>query len=116
MTKRDFDDYIRDIHESAVAVRGFIEGMSEKEFIFDKKTHFAVTRAIEVIGEAVKNIPKPFRVKHPNVPWKEMAGMRDKLVHEYFGIDLRVLWKTAREDIPQIEELFQAFAREKKFK
>lgn len=73
----------------------------------DKKTVFAVTRAIEIIGEATKNIPDLLRKKYPQVPWKDMAGMRDKLIHEYFGIDVDVLWKTVTQDIPQLKALIQ---------
>jgi len=112
MKKREYEDYVQDILESAAAIKGFIGSMTEKEFILDKKTHFAVTRAIEVIGEAVKNIPTSFRANHPHVPWKEMAGMRDKLVHEYFGIDLRVLWKTAKDDVSQIEGVFEKILKD----
>ena len=67
-----------------------------------KKTVYSVVRAIEIIGEATKNIPKQIKKKYPEVPWKKMAGMRDRLVHEYFGIDLEILWGTAKEDVPQL--------------
>ena len=59
----------------------------------------AVIRALEVIGEAARNIPKPIRKKYPNIPWDEMTGMRDKLIHDYFGVNLEVVWRTVKEDL-----------------
>lgn len=63
-----------------------------------------MVRSIEVIGEATKKIPRTLKDKHKGVPWKKMAGMRDRLIHEYFGIDVEILWKTAREDIPSLKQ------------
>lgn len=102
MKKRDYGDFVQDILESVNDVGNFIEGMDFKEFIKDKKTIYSVVRAIEIIGEATKNIPEQIRKSYPGVPWKKMAGMRDRLVHEYFGIDLEILWATAKEDVPQL--------------
>ena len=107
MKKRDYSDYLQDILDSCSDVQEFIKGLSYDDFACDKKTKAATVRAIEVIGEAVKNIPASFRAKHTNIPWKQIAGMRDKLIHEYFGVDSRVLWKTATEDVPQIEAEFK---------
>ncbi|MBM4353131.1 MAG: DUF86 domain-containing protein [Deltaproteobacteria bacterium] len=74
------------------------------QFKEDRKTVFAVVRAFELMGEATKSIPTPFRRRHPGIPWREMAGMRDKVIHEYFGVDVAVLWKTATEDVPAVTE------------
>ena len=84
------------------ATEEFIRGMDFERFAKDKKTTFAVIRAMEVIGEAAKNIPQLIRSRYPQVPWKDMAAMRDKVIHEYFGVDLKVVWKTAKEDIPSL--------------
>lgn len=111
--KRQYQDYLQDILDAAEDVRRFMGDMSEEEFSRDRKTQFAVIRAIEVIGEAAKNIPKSVRGKYPSCPWKEMAGMRDKLIHQYFGVDVRVLWKTAKEDLPQIKGGMKVIFREK---
>ena len=70
----------------------------------DKKTVFAVVRSFEIIGEATKNIPFDIRDKYPEVPWKNMAGMRDVVIHGYFGVDNAVIWKTLKEDIPGLKE------------
>lgn len=103
MKKRDYGDFVQDIIDSINDVGNFIEGMDFEEFIKDKKTIYSVVRAIEIIGEATKNVPEHLRKKYPDVPWKKMAGMRDRLVHEYFGIDLEILWETAKEDVPQLK-------------
>ncbi len=81
--------------------------MSYEAFAKDDKTIFAVIRAIEVIGEAAKNIPANERGKYPEIPWKGMAGMRDKVIHAYFGVDKRVVWETVKKRIPEIKPLFE---------
>jgi uncharacterized protein with HEPN domain len=88
--------------------------MSFEEFRKDRKTINAVVRSIEVIGEASKKIPKTITANYPGVPWKKMAGMRDKLIHEYFGIDLEILWKVAKEDIKSIQPAVRKILRELK--
>ena len=75
--------------------------ISFEDFIKDPVLMRAFVRSMEVIGEAVKNLPMEFREKYPDVPWKEIAGMRDKLIHEYFGINYKIVWKTVVEDIPK---------------
>ncbi len=105
--KRDYRDYFQDIIDSINDIEAFTKGMSFEAFVDDRKTTNAVIRSIEVVGEATKNIPKSIRDKHPSIPWKKMAGMRDKLIHEYFGVDLEILWKTAKEDIPSLNSLIQ---------
>lgn len=83
----------------------FIAGMTWAQFAADQKTIYAVVRAFEIIGEAAKKVPPSVRKRHAKVPWKQMAGMRDKLIHEYFGVNYQVLWKTAQEDIPPVQPL-----------
>ncbi len=105
--KRDYRDYLQDIIDSISDIWAFTRDMRFEAFVQDRKTVNAVIRSVEVIGEATKRIPKSIRDKHPSVPWKKMAGMRDKLIHEYFGVDLEILWKTTREDIPSLKSLIQ---------
>jgi uncharacterized protein with HEPN domain len=106
-------DYLVDILDAIRKVTQFIQGMTFVKFEEDDKTVFAVIRGLEIIGEATKRIPPSVRDQHPEVPWREMAGMRDKLTHEYFGVNLIVLWKTATEDLPSIEPAIRRIAAEK---
>ena len=103
MVKRVYTDYIQDILDSIQDIENFIQGMNYKEFRDDRKTINAVIRSIEIIGEASKKIPKSLRDSQPEIPWKKMAGMRDKLTHAYFGIDLEIIWKVVSEEIKQIK-------------
>ncbi len=103
--RREFLDYLADIQEASTNISQFISGMAWEEFAQDQKTIYAVVRAFEIIGEAAKKVLLSVRKRHPNVPWKQMAGMRDKLIHEYFGVNHEVLWKTTQEDIPPVQEL-----------
>ena len=102
--KRDISIYIKDILENMQKAEKFVEGIGYTEFLNDEKTSYAVTRCIEIMGEAVKNISQEIRDKYPDIPWKRIAGMRDILIHEYFGIDLELTWKVAKEEIIELKE------------
>lgn len=100
--RRVYLDYLEDIADAAAKVVQFTEGMTFPQFAQDTKTAYAVVRALEIIGEAARQVPSPIREQYPGLPWREMAAIRDKLVHEYFGVDLEVVWKTALEDVPNV--------------
>lgn len=107
MKKRDYQDYLQDIIDSINDIGMFVKGMSFAGFLKDKKTINAVVRSIEIIGEATKKLPVSLKNKHPLIPWKKMAGMRDKLIHEYFGIDLEILWSVVKKDILLLKRLIK---------
>jgi uncharacterized protein with HEPN domain len=105
--KKEYGDYLEDIIDSMSKTEKFTEHLSYDEFIKDDKTIFAIIRALEIIGEAVKNIPETLKAKYPDIPWRDMAGMRDKLIHEYSGVKLDLVWKTVKEIIPSLKQKFQ---------
>ncbi|MEW6040032.1 MAG: DUF86 domain-containing protein [Elusimicrobiota bacterium] len=105
--KREYIDYVEDIINSMNKMEKFIENMGYEDFVKDEKTTFAVIRALEVIGEAVKSIPEDIKKRYPEIRWKEIAGMRDKLAHEYFGIKLEVVWNAVKTEIPPLKPKFQ---------
>ncbi|MBI5236761.1 MAG: DUF86 domain-containing protein [Deltaproteobacteria bacterium] len=89
--KREYKLYLRDIFDSIVTIDKFIAKMTYAEFAMDVKTSDAVVRRLEIIGEASKNVPREIRLKHKNIPWADMSKMRDKIAHDYFGINLMIV-------------------------
>ncbi|GAB4402543.1 MAG: DUF86 domain-containing protein [Anaerolineales bacterium] len=104
---RDHRLYIKDILAAMESIEAFTEGMTLKAFKADDKTASAVIRKLEVIGEAAKQVPDEVRTAYPQVPWKEMAGMRDRLIHAYFGVDYRLVWTTVKKRLPQVKAQMQ---------
>ena len=102
---RELSDYFDDIITAITDTAEFTQGMSYEKFAADKKTVSAVIRCLEIIGEATKHIPISFRKKHPELPWNNMAGMRDMLIHDYMGVDLKTVWKVAQERLPELKPL-----------
>ncbi len=102
--KKDPKIFIGHIIDSIADIEEYTEGQNLAKFSKTKIVQDAVIRKMEIIGEAVKNLPPSFRKKHPQIEWKNIAGMRDKLVHDYFGINIKVVWKTVKQDIPQLKK------------
>ena len=101
--KRKFTFFINDILESIDSISEFIADMDYQKFTNDDKTLSAVIRKIEIIGEATKNIPTSITDKYKNVPWADMAKMRDKIIHSYFGIDHLTIWTVAKIRFPEMK-------------
>lgn len=114
MKKRSHRDYLEDISGAVDDIASFIKGMSKRAFLRDKKTINAVIRSLEVMGEAAKKTPGPVKKRYPSIPWKKMAGMRNKMIHEYFGVDEEILWSTAKKDVPTLRRPINKLLSESK--
>ncbi len=112
MKTRDDTVYLRHILESVERIQTYLRGVEERAFEQDSLRQDGVIRQLEIIGEAVKQLSPGLREAHAEVPWKDMAGMRDKLIHQYFGVDLEAVWEAATRDLPilktEIEEILNA--------
>jgi uncharacterized protein with HEPN domain len=97
---RIYSDYLHDMLDAARKAEKFVQGCTFERFSSNDEKVFAVIRALEIIGEESKRIPAKVRRMYPGLPWKEIAGMRDKLIHGYFGVNLQRVWDTIRQDLP----------------
>ncbi len=94
--------YVHHVLDAITAIESFLDDVDYARFTEDLLIQSAVIRQIEIIGEAARNISDGYRAQHADIPWRDIVGMRSKLIHEYFGVDLEAVWKTAREDIVQL--------------
>jgi len=102
MSDRDMRLYYVDILDSGNAITEFVKDISFEEFCSDRKTYSAVIREFEVIGEAAGNIPGEVKAKYSDVEWQDIKDFRNLLIHEYFGVDLEIVWKIIQEDLPAL--------------
>jgi len=109
---RDSKVYLEDILEAVRRIRSYTAGLSRPSFVNDKKTVDAVIRNLEVIGEAVKGLAPEFRNRHPAVEWQKIAGLRDILIHAYFGVDLEILWDIVDTKLSALEAEVTAMLEE----
>ena len=103
MPKRDPDLLILDMLEAARKIELFIAGLDHVAFLGDEKTIDAVVRNLEVLGEAARQLPDDFTSRHSNIQWFQISGLRNRIVHDYFGLDLNIIWQIIHHDLPQLK-------------
>lgn len=104
---RSPSDFLRHIFDEINYLIATSQGLTKEDFLGNETLKRSFTRSLEIIGEASKNLPESFRAKHPQIPWRKMAGMRDKLIHDYFGVDYDVVWDVIHSEIPRLAHHIQ---------
>ncbi len=99
----EFLDYIEDMLDAMEKAEILVAGVTYEQFESDFRIHFAVVRALEIIGEATKRLPMDIREQYPAIPWKGMAGIRDRIIHGYDVVDMQIVWDVVKQDIPRIK-------------
>jgi len=112
MSERSDLHFLGDCKEAILRIEAYAENLTYDDFLHDSKTQDAVVRNLEILGEAAKNISGELRKKYPQVYWKDLAGLRDKLIHHYFGVNFDIVWNVMRQDLPtvlmEIEKIMKA--------
>ena len=103
----EFLDFVEDILDAMEKAEILVEDFSYDEFKADFRTNFAVVRALEIVGEAAKRLPASLREEYPAIPWRGMAGMRDRIIHGYDTVDLQIVWDVVKQDMPSIKPQMQ---------
>ncbi len=112
MSKRTDRAFLSDIQEAIRRTGEYTAGMTYQAFLEDAKTQDAVIRNLEIIGEAARNLSKELRARHPGVPWKSMAGVRDRLIHHYFGVNLDIVWQIVTNELPEVAVRLESILQE----
>jgi len=102
--KKDPKIFLAHILESIGEIERNIQNLTEEEFLANTTIQDAIIRRLEIIGEATKNLPEPFKSEHPNIEWRKVAGLRDVIVHGYFRLSLKLIWKIAQNNIPELKK------------
>ena len=111
MSERDIRLYCADILDAGAALLEFVKGLAFEEFCNDRKTYSAVIREFEVIGEAVGKLPEELKGRRPDVEWQDIRDFRNLLTHEYFGVDLEIVWKIIEDDLPVLMDAIRELIR-----
>ncbi len=106
--KKDDNVFLRHILDAITRIKRYVAGLKREDFMVNYLVQDGVIRQIEIIGEATKKLSGETKKKHLDIPWKDMAGMRDKLIHGYFGVDIGAVWDTVKNDIPDLEKRIKA--------
>ena len=109
---KKYEIYLKDIKNAINSIENFVEGMTFEQYKKDDKTSSAVIRKFEIIGEAAKYIPDNIRKEYSQIPWKEIVGMRDKLIHAYSEVDLKLVWMTIKQRIPELKSVIKEILKE----
>lgn len=116
MSRRADSDFLEDVQESVRRIRAYTDAMAYDQFLADTKTQDAVVRNLEIIGEATKSLSVRLRGEYPDVPWKGMAGVRDRLIHHYFGVNLDIVWNIVTTELPLLESRVEEILRHERGK
>lgn len=106
--------YVRHIFDALEKIADYTSGMNKKDFISSSKTQDAVIRQFEIVGEATKQLSESFREKNPEIPWRKLAGLRDKLIHDYMGVDVLAIWKSIESDLPGLQNQINKLLKDRK--
>jgi uncharacterized protein with HEPN domain len=107
MSDREIQLLLEDILEASEKILSYTSGMSFEDFVSDDKTIDAVVRNFEIIGEAANRVPEDFKSNHPEIEWRRMTGLRNRIIHEYFGVNYATVWKVKEENIPELADFIQ---------